>query len=121
MKGPKGKGNFEHKLYQYIIEQKEKAEAVEVKIEGRIKPCRKASDVLANDKEKGHVAYEVTLHFNNLVKNIHQDLSSGVDEVVIVTRDKEDLDRAVNKVAQEQSLNQYLDRISFRSMDDFFD
>ena len=55
-----------------------------------------------------------------LVKNIQQDFSSGVDEVVIVTRDKEDLDRAVNKVAQEQSINQYLDRISFRSMDDYF-
>ena len=88
IKGLRGKGGFEHSLYQYIICQKEKAEAVEVKIEGRIKPCRKASDVLVRYRDRGYVAFEVTLHFENLIANIHQDFSSGVDEVVIATRDK---------------------------------
>jgi hypothetical protein len=120
MKGPKGKGNFEHKLYQYIIEQKEKTDAVEVKIEGRMKGSNKASDVLVRYKDRGYVAFEVTLHFENLIANILQDFSSGVNEVVIVTRDRVELNKAIELVSKESTLNNELEKIFFCPMDDFF-
>jgi hypothetical protein len=54
-------------------------------VEGGVKGGTKVIDVLASTGE-GLVAYEVTLHFENLLSNIQKDLADGVSTVVIVTR-----------------------------------
>jgi len=90
------------------------------KIEGRIKGSNKAIDVLAQDKDRGQIAYELTIHFENLLENIHQDLASGANEVVIVTRDKADMDRAIEIVDRAPTLNFYLQQITFCTIADFF-
>jgi len=117
-----GKGSFEHSLFQNIIKRKLESEGVEARIEGRIKGSSKACDVLAS-KGDSWISYEVTLNFKNLLSNnIYQDFESGAGEVVIVTRDKKDIDKAVKVIAQAQDqwLNQRLDRISFFTIADFF-
>jgi hypothetical protein len=117
-KGPKGKGGFEHSLYQYLIMKKLAVKGIEAKVEGRIKGT-KACDVLAFTKD-GEVAYEVTLHFENLLTNVRQDLFSGVSEVVIVTRDDKDLEVAKQAVNNDKEMEQYREKISFRTIDHFF-
>ena len=119
--GPPGKGSFEHSLYQYLIQQKLLSQGMTVRIEGQIKGSRKAIDVLAHSKETGRMAYEVTLNFHNLLSNIHQDLNAGADKIVVVIRDKTDLDKALAIVASDSTMNMHLERIDFVIIDDFFD
>jgi len=119
-KGVAGKGNFEHKLYQHLINEWIAKNGTKAKIEGRIKGSNKAIDVLAQDKDRGQIAYELTIHFENLLENIHQDLASGANEVVIVTRDKADMDRAIEIVDRAPTLNFYLQQITFCTIADFF-
>jgi hypothetical protein len=121
VRGPKGKGDFEHKLYQHLICEKLREQGFKANVEGRIEGSDKSIDVLAYDKEQGYAAYEVTLHFENLLSNIRQDLEAGASQVVIVTKDKPGLSKAEEMVESEQSLNQHLERIFFLTIDHFFD
>ena len=114
-----GKGRFEHKLYQHLISTKVKNDGLEAKIEGFVPGSQKPIDVLARDE--GFVAYEVTLHFENLVLNIAQDFAVGVCKVVVVTRNKSDMGRAVELVEKDPTLNQFRDRIVFSDISEFFD
>lgn len=91
IKGFSGKGNFEHKLYQNLIYQKLTKDRWTVTIEGRMKDSQKLIDVLANSKDKGYVAYEITFHTDNIKSNIIKDIDSGVSKVVIVVRSKKDI------------------------------
>jgi hypothetical protein len=121
-KPPVGKGSFEHRLFQNIIYKLVLNEnGVTARIEAPIKKgSPKTCDVLVHSKERGVVAYEVTLHFDNLLDNIHGDLATGADEVVVVTRDQAATDKAIRMVSTDQSLTPRLDRISFATMNDFF-
>ena len=121
IKGAPGKGSFEHSLYQSLIEHKLISQGMTVRIEGQMKESNKAIDVLAFSKDTGPVAYEVTLNFHNLLTNIHQDLNAGAKKVVIVTRDKNDLEKAINAVAADVALNKDLEKIDFSIIDDFFE
>jgi hypothetical protein len=121
IKGAPGKGSFEHSLYQSLIEHKLISQVMTVRIEGQMKESNKAIDVLAFSKDTGPVAYEVTLNFHNLLTNIHQDLNAGAKKVVIVTRDKKDLEKAINAVAADVALNKDLEKIDFSIIDDFFE
>jgi hypothetical protein len=120
IEGIPGKGGFEHSLYQDLIIGKLRAMGMTAKIEGRIKGSSKSIDVLGYSKSTGHIAYEVTLHFNNLLSNIHQDLHAGVKKAIIVTRDKKDLDKAIHVIGLNSALDRYLDLIDFKTIDEFF-
>ena len=120
IKGFVGKGNFEHKLYQHFICECHRKEGLDAKIEGRIKGSQKLIDVLAYSKERGYVAYEVTIHFENLLLNIHQDIATGASEVVIVTRDQKEMEKAIKMVSNDLTLNQNLEQVTFSIIADFF-
>jgi hypothetical protein len=120
IEGHPGKGYFEHKLYQHIIFEKLSQEGSEAKIEGRMEGSKKLIDVLIASKETGFVAYEITLHFENLTKNIGDDLTDGVSKVVIVTRDKEDLEKAKKMVEEDPVVAKYQEKIVFETIDAFF-
>jgi len=113
MDRPRGKGSFEHLLYQDIIRKSQQKEGMETHIEGRMKNGSKLIDILSFSKETGFVAYEVTLHFENLISNIKEDLHDGVSEVVIVTRDKEDLEKAKKMVKEDPITAKYQEKIVF--------
>jgi hypothetical protein len=115
-----GKGNFEHKLYQNLIYEKLLKEGLKTKIEGKVKGGTKVIDVLASTEE-GLVAYEVTLHFENLLTNIQKDLADGVSKVVIVTRNAEDLEKAQNILQEDQTGLEAEKRVENVTIDEFFD
>jgi hypothetical protein len=117
----KGKGSFEHELYQHIVQKRLEAQGVEARTEGRIKGSGKAIDLLAFYKDRGHVALEICLHLENVIHNILEDFSAGANEVVIVTREQKDVEKVVRIVASDPTLPSYLDRITFRTIDEFFD
>ena len=121
VKGPPGKGDTEHKLGQHLIYEKQRKAGEHAEIEGRIKGHPKGIDVLIYSKEHGYRAFEVTLHFETLLTNIHRDIEAGASEVVIVTRDRKSLERAMTIVRNDQSLTVHLERITFRTIDEFFD
>ena len=66
----KGKGSFEHNLYMHLVAQKLRGDGWETSIEGRIGQSQKSIDVVAISQEQGRLAYEITLHLDNLVSNI---------------------------------------------------
>ena len=120
IKGPRGKGNFEHKLYQHLICSDLKENGWNVQIEGKIGQSQKVIDVLARSENGEIVAYEVTLHFENLIENIQKDIDSGVSEVVIVTRDKDGIKKARGIIDGDPSIIPYNGRITFSLISDFF-
>ena len=120
VKGVAGKGNFEHKHNQHMVSQWLSKDGWNVKIEGKIKEANKLIDVLAQSEDGIYVAYEITLHFENLLSNIRQDFDSGASEVHIVTRDKADMKKAIKIVNNDSTLHQYRDRIAFSQILDFF-
>ena len=120
MNRPKGKGSFEHLLYQDIIQKSLQKKGVETHIEGRMKNGSKLIDILAFSKGTGFVAYEVTLHFDNLISNIKEDLLDRVSKVVIVTRDKEDLEKTKKIVEEDPAIAKHQEKIIFLTIDSFF-
>jgi hypothetical protein len=121
VKGPPGQGDTEHRLYQHLICEKQREEGESAEIEGRIKGNPKGIDVLTYSEEHGYRAFEVTIHFETLLSNIRQDLEAGASEVVIVTRDKKSLERAITIVRGDPSLTVHLERLTFKTIDAFFD
>ena len=115
-----GKGDFEHKLYQNLIYEKLLREGQKAKIEGKVKGGTKVIDVLASTEE-GLVAYEVTLHFENLIDNVQKDFADGVSKVVIVTRDSEGLEKAKNILQEDQTGLEAQKRVEIVTIDAFFD
>jgi hypothetical protein len=113
-----GKGDFEHKLYQFLICRKLENDGLQTKIEGRISGFGKLIDVLARSKDGQYVAYEVTLHFENIISNIRQDLESGASKVFIVARDRESMQRAQKAVNANPEFG---DHVEFVTIDQFFD
>ena len=115
-KGIPGKGDFEHKLYQHLIRRKLKKDELQPKIEGRISGS-KSIDVLARSKDGKYFAYEVTLHFENLLSNVRRDLESGASKVFIVTRDRAGIEQAQKMVNANP---EYSDSVGFMTIDEFF-
>jgi peptidyl-tRNA hydrolase len=120
-KPPRGKGGFEHTLYQHMIAKKLKAQGMEAHVEFRMEGSTKSIDVLAKDKDGSPVAYEVSLELENLVKNIQDDLDAGAQKVVVVTKKREDIQKAKKKAEDEGSLAQVVMRVHFCAISDFYD
>jgi len=96
---PKGKGSFKHKVYQnYVAEwlkSQGKKSAIELSLFG------KSIDVFAY-KEK--TAYEITLHFDNLVENIKKDFEAGVKFLVVVCEDTKSKNKAKQLIREHPEL-----------------
>jgi hypothetical protein len=118
--GIPGKGSFEHSLYQHLVVNWLTARGDQAKIEGTIERSSKSIDVLAHSEKTGHAAYEVTLHFGNLIENINQDLRAGANEVIVVTRDKKSFAIAKKIVGSEFQGKNDIARVAFKTIDDFF-
>ena len=101
-----------------MICRKLEKDGLQAKIEGRISGFGKLIDVLARSKDGQYVAYEVTLHFENLLSNIHSDLESGASKVFIVARDREGMRQAQKIVNASPENDEY---VEFMTIDEFFD
>ena len=109
----KGKGSFEHNLYMHLVAKKLRGDGWETSIEGRIGQSQKSIDIVAFSQGQGRLAYEITLHLDNLVSNILQDIRAGADLVIIVTRDAKDREKAIRLVNGDSAFAQYQDKVSF--------
>jgi hypothetical protein len=112
-----GKGNFGHKLHQHLICERRKKDGFQAKIEGRVSGFDKSMDVLSWSKDGDYFAYEVTLHFENLLSNLRSDLESGVSKIFIVTRDRTGMEQAKKIVHANPEFG---DNIEFMTIDEFF-
>lgn len=120
-KRPRGKGGFEHAMYQHLIHRQLTLAGTEAFIEGILEESHKLIDVLARTTDDNHTAYEVTGCLDNLVSNIRQDFDAGADKVVIVITDPNNMKKARKKVAKDFSLDSVRDQIAFQPVSDFFD
>ena len=91
---PKGKGNFEHRFYQYLVACFYTNKGFQVDMEQQEYLCSSdqgnlytLADVGVKDNEKSNIAVEIELNVNaQIVKNIERDLKAGFDRVIVVTR-----------------------------------
>ena len=117
--GPPGHGSYEHKLFQHLVAQWCAEMGMQAAVEGRTRGSTKAIDVLARTADGEQTAYEVTLHFQNLIENITQDLMAGVDEVIIVTRGLKEQQQANELVNQAPELEAHLNKVDYMTISDF--
>lgn len=73
-------------------------------------------DVLAWKKGEGMFGYEVTLTFHNLIKNLRDDLGTTVKKVIVVCRNKDELQVAKSIVKRELG---EVSRVEFRTIFEF--
>jgi hypothetical protein len=91
---PRGKGSFEHKLYQNIVAQNYISRGCHAKIEQQeyLESRDKdgmwtLADVGVKDKNGQNIAVEIELNLNSqIVANIDRDLRAGFDRIVVVTK-----------------------------------
>ena len=115
-KPPVGKGGFTHKVFAGAIKDYAEANGFNARIEGVMRDTGKAIDVLAWKKGEGMIGYEVTLHFENLVSNLMQDLATTLKTVVVVCRNKDELRKAI-AIVREKSMP--TERLEFKTIFDF--
>ena len=113
---PAGKGGFVHKAFCNCIKDYAEANGFNARIEGVMAGTAKAIDVLAWKEGIGMIGYEVTLHFENLISNLVQDLATTLRTVVVVCRNKDDLRKAMAKVRGNSIPT---NRLEFKSIFDF--
>jgi len=77
---------------------------------------QKAFDVLAWKKGEGMLGFEVTLHFGNLVRNLREGLKTTVRTVVVVCKNKDELEKAKWIVKKEMG---ELGRVDFKTIFEF--
>lgn len=95
-----GKGSFKHQLYCHLIKNRLEKESWKAKVENSVYPSVKLIDVVA-EKDNEVVGYEVTLHFDNLQKNIREDLEV-INKLVIVV-EKNNFGKAMDEVKKCKS------------------
>jgi len=115
-KPPLGKGSFEHSCFSYSIKTHLEGQGFEARLEGMMEGSQKAFDVLAWKKGEGMLAFEVTLHFGNLVRNLREGLKTTVRKVVVVCKNKDELEKAKWIVKKEMG---ELGRVDFKTIFEF--
>jgi hypothetical protein len=112
-----GKGSFKHQLYCHLIKEKLQNEGWNAKIETTVYPSTKLIDVVAK-KNNDTVGYEVTLHFDNLQKNIKEDLEA-IDKLIIVI-EKNDFGKAIEEINKCKSALNSEKHLEIKLIEDFF-
>ncbi len=115
-KPPAGKGGFVHKCFCHAIKNSIEEQGFGARLEGMMEGSSKAFDVLAWKTGEGMFGYEVTLHFENLTKNLRDDLETTVKKVVVVCKDKDDLEKAKTIAKNEFG---GLSRLEFKTIFEF--
>jgi|GEM_PF-1199621 len=115
-KPPAGKGSFEHRCFCHTIKEFLEKGGYGGRLEGMMEGNKKAFDVLAWKKGEGMFGYEVTLHFANLIQNLKDDLETTVKKVVVVCRNKDELEKA--KAIVRNALGQQ-SRVEFKTIFEF--
>ena len=115
-KPPAGKGGFRHKCFCHAIKNSMEEQGFGARFEGMMDGSSKAFDVLAWKTGEGMFGYEVTLHFQNLIKNLQDDLSTTVKKVVVVCKDKDELEKAKTIARNELG---GLNRLEFKTIFEF--
>ena len=88
------------------------------KVEDAIYPSTKLIDVVAK-KDNAIVGYEVTLHFDNLQKNIKEDLEA-IDKLIIVI-EKNDFGKAIEEINKYKSTLNSEKHLDVKLIEDFFE
>jgi hypothetical protein len=96
-----GKGGFEHKCFCYKIKDFLEVNGFGVRLEGPMEGCRKPFDVLGWKKGEGMIGYEVTLTFHNLIENLRNGLRTTVKKIIVVCRNRDELQVAKSIVKKE--------------------
>ncbi|MGD0917117.1 MAG: hypothetical protein ABSB22_11725 [Thermodesulfobacteriota bacterium] len=115
-KPPAGKGGFRHKCFCHAIKNSMEEQGFDSQLEAMVGASPKAFDVLAWKKGEGMFGYEVTLHFQNLTKNLRDDLETTVKKVVVVCKGKDDLEKAKTIAKNEFG---GLSRLEFKTIFEF--
>jgi hypothetical protein len=113
---PVGKGGFEHKCFCHAIKGFLEEQGFGVRFEGMMEGSQKAFDVLAWKTGEGMFGYEVTLHTHNLIKNLKDDLNTTVKKVVVVSPNKDELEKA--KAIVRSGMGQQ-NRVEFKTIFEF--
>ena len=113
---PAGKGSFEHKLFCHAIQVYAEQEGFNSRLEGIMDGTTKPIDVLVWKKGYGIDGYEVTLHTNNLLHNVTEDLRTTLKKVIVVSRNKDELAKA-HKIVRGSQMP--MDRLQFKTIFDF--
>ena len=113
---PSGKGGFVHKCFCHAIKEFWEEQGFGARLEGILERKKGPFDVLAWKEGEGMFGYEVTLHFQNLLQNLVEDLRTTVKKVVVVCRNKDDLERA-KTIARNGLAN--LSRVEFKTIFEF--
>ena len=109
---PPGRGGFKHKCLCNFVKEWLEAEGFKTRLEGSLRGMNGAFDILAT-KEKEKVGYEITLSFENLLEIVRDRLKSDVSKVVIVCKNREDLEHAKEIVSKEYEEEE---RIEFKTV-----
>jgi hypothetical protein len=112
-KPPKGKGSFTHKLYADYISVWLKSHGRQPEIEANLDG--KLVDVFDHAEK---TAYEITLHFSNVVENIEKDLEKGAENIVIVTEKDEQFPKVRSQIKGRPELK---GKVFFMQISDFLE
>ena len=112
--------HFKHTMYKLRVASVLKFKGYETKVEYSNESKTAFIDVFAiNNKLNLRIAYEVTLSFSNLKKNVYKCLNEfEVDELVIVTENKNNQSIAMN-IISNQIEPKYFERITYTEIKDF--
>lgn len=115
-----GHGSFLHKLYQHLVCKKLNNIGLKARIESRIKGTNKSIDVLCRDEHGQIIAYEITLHHENINENVTKDIAAGASQVVLVCRNPADLNKARNIVWGKLHEMKNQEKVQFSLISEFF-
>ena len=118
-KNPLVNKSFEHALYQDLLARHFNKQGLKAETEGRLPGSNKAVDVLVATPDGRYLAYEVTLHYENLMDNIHKDIRAGASEVIIVVRDKAARDKAGAILVDQPDFQAFENLVSSRLINQF--
>ena len=119
-KNRQGKGGFEHRFYaekisDYLKNQSDIADAwIEKEVNG------KSVDVLMKADNGTLVAYEVTLHKDNLMDNLVKDLQAGCDQVVFVFKIEKSL-KAGRKIVEGCGDEELINKAKFELVENYLE
>ncbi len=103
-KPPKGKGSFKHRKYQDDVAKRVESSGGDPEIEANLDG--KLVDVFDHTNK---TAYEITLHFENLLKNVEQDFQKEASKVVIVVERSTLIKKAREILKNHEELNKNIE------------
>ena len=119
MNNPFVNKSFEHALFQDLLARHFIKEGLAAEVEGYLPGSNKAVDVLVSAADGQYQAFEVTLHYENLMENIHKDIKEGASEVIIVVRDRAARERVGSILVDQSDFQAFENLVSSRLINQF--